>query len=113
MTKQDIIEARGSLQVCAGYKSGSEAAIHAMHNILEADNANAVSLIDASNEFNSLNRASALHNVRILCPTIATYAINTYREPARLFITGGKELRSEEGTTKGDSFAMCLYAVSL
>ena len=113
MTKQDIIEASGSLQVCAGYKSGSEAAIHAMHNILEADNTDAVSLIDASNEFNSLNRASALHNVRILCPTIATYAINTYREPAPLFITGGKELRSEEGTTQGDSLAMCLYAVSL
>ena len=93
--------------------SGSEAAIHAMHNILEAHNTDAVSLIDTSNEFNSLNRASALHNVRILCPTIATYAINTYREPARLFITGGKELRSEEGTTKGDSLAMCLYAVGL
>ena len=77
-----------------------------MHNILEADNTDAVVLIDASNEFNSLNRASALHNVRILCPTIATYAINTYREPARLFIT---EIRR----TQGDSLAMCLYAASL
>ena len=84
-----------------------------MHNIFEADNIDAVLLIDASNKFNSLNRAAALHLVRILCPTIATYAINTYREPARLFITGGKELRSEEGTTQGDSLAMCLYAVSL
>ena len=92
MTKQDIIEASGSLQVCAGYKSGSEAAIHAMHNILEADNTDAVSLIDASNEFNSLNRASALHNVRIICPTIATYAINTYRkgtEVRRRYNPGG------------------------
>ena len=59
----------------------------------------AVLLIDASNAFNSLNRAAALHNVRILCPTIATYTINTYREPARLIIIGGKEMRSEEGTT--------------
>ena len=49
----------------------------------------------------------------ILCPTIATYAINTYREPARLIIIGGKEMRSEEGTTQGDPLAMCLYAVSL
>ena len=32
LTKQDIIEASCSLQVCAGSKSGSEAAIHAMHN---------------------------------------------------------------------------------
>ena len=97
VTKQDVIEASGSLQVCAGQKSGSEAAIHAMHDIFEADNTDAVLLIDASNAFNSLNRAAAPHNVRILCPTIATYAINTYREPARLIIIGGKEMRSEEG----------------
>ena len=30
VTKQDITEASGSLQVCAGQKSGSEAAIHAI-----------------------------------------------------------------------------------
>ena len=76
-----------------------------MHNIFEVDNTDAVLLIDASNAFNSLNRAAALHNVRILCPTIATYAINTYREPARLIIIGGKEMRSEEGTTQGDPLA--------
>ena len=44
---------------------------------------------------------------------MATYAINTYREPTRLFIMGGKELRSVEGTTQGDPLAMSLYAVSL
>ena len=113
VTKQDIIEASGSLQVCGEQKSGSEAAIHVMHKIFEAGNTDAVLLIDASNAFNSLNRAAALHNMRILCPTIATHAINTYREPARLIIIGGKEMRSEEGTTQGDPLAMCLYAVSL
>ena len=69
--------------------------------------------LDASNAFNSLNRAAALHNIRVLCPSIATYAINTYREPSRLFIFGGQELRSSEGTTQGDPFAMSLYAISL
>jgi hypothetical protein len=62
------------LQVCAGQRSGSEAAIHAihaMHDILEADDTDAVLLIDASNAFNALNRAASLHNVRVLCPTIA------------------------------------------
>ena len=50
VTKQDLIEASGSLQVCAEYKSGIEAAaIHAMHNIFEADNTDAVLLIKASN----------------------------------------------------------------
>ena len=33
VTKPDVVDASGSLQVCAGHKSGSEAAIHAMHNI--------------------------------------------------------------------------------
>ena len=66
VTKQDIIEASGLLQVCAGLKSGAEAAIHAMHGIFDAENADAVLLIDASNAFNSLNRASAMHNVAVL-----------------------------------------------
>ena len=65
------------------------------------------------NAFNALNRASALHNIRILCPPLATYAINTYRQPARLFITGGSELKSAEGTTQGDPLAMVIYAISL
>ena len=73
----------------------------------------AVLLIDASNAFIALNRAAALHNIRVLCPSIATYAINIYREPARLFIVGGQELRSSEGTTQGDRLAMSLYAISL
>ena len=97
--KQDVIDACGATQVCAGHKSGSEAAIHAMHNIFESDETDAALLIDASNAFNSLNRVAALHNVRVLCPIIATYAINTYRAPARLFVIGGKELLSSEGTT--------------
>ena len=113
VTKQDVIEASGSLQVCAGLKSGSEAAVHAMHSIFEADETDAVLLIDASNAFNALNRAAALHNIRVLCPPIAMYAINTYREPARLFIIGGKEIKSAEGTTQGDPLAMGIYAISL
>ena len=32
VTKPDVINASGSLQVCAGHKSGSEAAIHAMRS---------------------------------------------------------------------------------
>ena len=113
VTKPDVIDASGSLQVCAGHRSGSEAAIHAMRELFEHDNSDAVLLIDASNAFNSLNRAAALHNIGVLCPSIATYAINTYREPARLFIIGGQELRSSEGTTQGDPLAMSLYAISL
>lgn len=113
VTKSDVIDASGSLQVCAGLKSGNEAAIHALRNVFEADESDAVLLIDASNAFNALNRSAALHNIRVLCPTLATYAINTYRQPARLFVLGGLELRSVEGTTQGDPLAMNLYAISL
>ena len=56
--KQDVIDACGATQVCAGHKSGSEAAIHAMHNIFESDETDTALLIDASNAFNSLNRSS-------------------------------------------------------
>ena len=113
VTKPDVIDASGSLQVYAGHKSGSEAAIHAMRNIFEADEMDAVLLIDASNAFNALNRAAALHNIRVLCPTLATYVINTYRQPVRLFITGGEELISAEGTTQGYALSMSPYAKSL
>ena len=81
--KPDVFDASGSLQVCAGHKSGSEVAIHAMRNIFEADETDAVLLIDASNAFNALKRAAALHNIRVLSPTLATFVINTYRQPER------------------------------
>ena len=54
-----------------------------------------------------------LLNVRVLCPMIATYAVNAYRAPARLIVIGGEELLSSEGTTQGDPLAMSLYAISL
>ena len=92
IAKRDVVEASGSLQLCAGQKSGSEAAIHDMHRIFEAHETDAVLLIEASNAFNALNRAAAVHNIRVLYPVVAVYAINTYRHSARLFITGGKEL---------------------
>ena len=63
VTKPDVIDACGSLEVCAGLQCGSEAAIHAMRNIFDADETDAVLLVDASNAFNALNRAAALHNV--------------------------------------------------
>ena len=70
-------------------------------------------LVNASKAFNSLNRAAALNNVRVLCPLIATYVTNTYRIPARLFVVGGNEIKSAEGTTQGDPLAMSMYAISL
>ena len=67
VTKQDILESSGSLQVCAGHKSGSEAAVHAMNSLFQTET-EAVLLLDASNAFNSLNRPAAFHNIRVHCP---------------------------------------------
>ena len=41
VTKPDVIDGSGFLQVCAGHKSVSEAAIHAMRNIFEEDETDA------------------------------------------------------------------------
>ena len=38
VTKPNVIDASGSLRACAGHKSGSEAAIHAMRELFEHDN---------------------------------------------------------------------------
>ena len=68
-------------------------------------------LVDADNEFNSLNREAALNNIRVVCPELTAYVVNCYREPARLLISGSdKELLSEEGVTQGDNSAMVFYA---
>ena len=63
---------------------------------------NGILLIDASNVFNQMNRSVALHNILITCKEMSIYIINTYRSPSRLFICGGGEILSQEGTTQGD-----------
>ena len=72
----------------------------------------AVLLVDASNAFNSLNRQVALRNIRVICPSVATALINTYRRDAELFVDGST-LYSQEGTTQGDPLAMPMYALAL
>ena len=110
--KPDIIVSCGDLQLCAGQKSGCEAAVHSMASIFDEVDTDAILLIDASNAFNNLNRKVMLHNIKITCPLIATFAINSYRNPARLFVTGGCEIASSEGTTQGDPTSMAIYALS-
>ena len=110
--KSEIQEAAGPLQASTGLKGGAEAAIHSMREIYEHDTTDAVILVDASNAFNRLNRQAALHNIQVIAPAFSTILINTYRQPSRLFVTGGKELLSKEGTTQGDNLAMALYGLA-
>ena len=66
----------------------------------------AVILIDAENPFNAINHKVMLHNLKFICPIIATCIINCYATPSRLFVIGGGEILPSEGTTQGDSTAM-------
>ena len=113
VVKGDIQDSVGSLQVCAGQAGGCEAAIHAMRTIYEEEDTDAVLLIDAANAFNSINRLAMLRNIERICPIAYTYAYNCYSVNARLFVVGGKEIRSMEGTTQGDPPSMAFYAIGL
>ena len=112
VTKDHITKSVTSLQVCAGQEGGCEAAIHAMKDIFSEEDTEAVLLIDASNAFNAVNRKAFLHNVKIICPEIAVFVSNCYSTSSRLFVIGGVELLSQEGTTQGDPVAMAIYAVA-
>ena len=112
--KEEIMTSDGSLQVCAGHEAGCEVLIHAMKNIFENEkSAEAILLVVASNAFNSLNRKLFLHNVKVICPVIATFVINCYSSDSRLYIIAGGEIKSRKGTTQGDPVRMAIYAIPI
>ena len=111
--REDTMKALGNLQLCSGQKAGAEAAVHAAKEIFADKECEAVLLVEASNAFNTLNRQAMMHNIRVLCPTLATYVKNTYEVAPRLFVAKDLELRSEEGTTQGDPIAMGANALGL
>ena len=111
--KKDILISTNPLQMSSGHASGCETAIHAMYGIYEEDETEGVLLVDASNAFNAVNRKMMLHNIEILCPFISCFASNCYTHPSRLFVIGGEELSSSEGTTQGDPLSMPLYALAI
>ena len=109
---EDIQEAAGPLQVCAGHISGCEAAVHAMSQVSESQQTEAVLLVDASNTFNLLNREAALRSIQELFLSLSKIIINTNREDSQFFIDGST-LYSQEGTTQGDPLAMAMYATAI
>ena len=52
--REDVIRSVVNLQVCASHESGCEAAIHAMSQVFNEEDSEAVLLIDAFNTFNKL-----------------------------------------------------------
>ena len=111
VVKEDVQTSAGSLQVCAGQAGGCEAAIHGMRTVFEDEETDAILLIDAANAFNSINRDAMMKNIGRICPIAYVYAYNCYSVHARLFVLGGAEIKSKEGTTQGDPTSMALYAL--
>ena len=98
--KEEIKQASGPLQVCAGHSAGAKATMHAMAQIFDDGSIDEILLIDA-------------RNIQITCPEMSMYIINMYRSPSRLFTCGGEKILSQEGTTQGDPLAMPWYAINI
>ena len=60
-----------------------------------------------------VNRSPFLHNVEIICSSIARYVKNCYWLSNRLFIIGGEKIQPVKGTTQGDLAAMVIYAIAI
>ncbi len=63
-----------------GQEGGIDAAIHAMMQLWERASTDCLLLIDASNAFNSLKRATALWNIRFICPPLGVLTISKTSE---------------------------------
>ena len=113
LLKKDLLQAAGLLQLCGGKVARSAAAIHAMHDVFNDDNTEGILLIDAENAFNSINRKALFHNLKFICPVIATNISSCYMCPARLFIISGGELLPKEGTTQGDRTSVGAYTLGI
>ena len=109
---EDITTASSDGQIC-GQSSGSDAAIHAMRRMFQHENSDALVLFDAAKAFNNLNRKVLPHNIKFIFPDIATCVNNCYSVPARLFVSGGPQLTSREGSTRGDPLGMAIYAIRI
>ena len=95
--------------MCVGQQGGAEAAVHAMVAIFGEESCHSLIQVHSENAFNSLNRKVLFKNIFVSYPVIG----NCYIMQARLFVTGGGDLKSVEGTTQGGPIATPIYAIGL
>ena len=100
LDKKPGVRPIGICETVQRLEAGCEAATHAMNKIFD-DETERILLVDAKNAFNSLNRAAALCNCQVLCPSLVPILINIYRSSAELFVAD-ESILSQEGTTQGD-----------
>ena len=60
-----------------------------------------------------MKRKKLLYNIRTICPLLAKFVRNCYNPPSQLFIIGGVEIRSTEGSTEGDPTSMVVHAIAI
>ena len=84
--RADVLEAVGSIQLCACQISGMEPVIHAVRSSFQQKKKEIVLLIDANNAFNSLTCQVALLNIQHPCQAFYTILTNCYRRSAKLFV---------------------------
>ena len=113
IVETDVVGITVPHQLCVGVPSACEIGVHHITSRFAQDDVEGVLLVDASNAFNSVNRSAAIYNIARTCPAMSLIVGNTYREPIRLFVTGGGEVQSREGTCQGDPIAMAMYALSI
>ena len=115
VTGWEAQSACGAEQLACRMRSGIEGAVHAMSALYgdHSDDGWGFLLMDAANAFNSVNRAAALWNARVLWPSCSRFLFNTYRGYAFLLLRTSQEiLLSREGMTQGDPLSMMFYAVA-
>ena len=115
VTGDDVKNVCNTDQLCSGIKSGMEGAIHAIRQLYQQKcDGFGLLLMDASNAFQTISRAAALWNARVLWSRCARFLFNSYRGYALLIIKGtSATLLSKEGVTQGVPSSMKLYAIGL
>ena len=93
--------------------AGCEIAAHSMHDIFGTNETKAVVVVNAENAFSSINTQVFLHNIKHICLPIAIFVCICYNIPTSLFVLGGNELLSHEGTTQGDPTVMTICGIVL
>ena len=67
ISKNDFMKSVGFIQLCAGQRSGEEAAIHAMHDIFDDNKTEVVLFLNTENAFNTINRKAMMSSDSNIC----------------------------------------------
>lgn len=76
--KKDAMHAAGSLQVYVGQQTEAKATACAIYDVYNDEQLEALSIFDAENGLNLINKNIMLHNFFIVYPTISSCALNCY-----------------------------------